>query len=207
MLEIISIIFTIYVIHTFAWFTPGPLFILVLQNSLSHWFRAGCFNWIWIAIWNLIHMGYAVIGLLLIKGLSENILFYIKYIWAMYLCYLWVKILSSAKQSRRKKTQKVDENISSLSLIMQGFLVNITSPKASIFFVTIFTILVSKIENIYIILFAILLLSCNSLIMASVLSFLFSRKKVIEFYDKNLSIVSAILGTSMLIFAGLVLIY
>jgi len=207
MFEIFTVIFSVYVIHTFAWFTPWPLFVLVLRNSLSYWFKAWCLNGVWIAIWNLIHMGYAILWLLLISWLSENILFYIKYIWAWYLTYLGVKIIASSHKSKRKAIEREDTENSYLALILQGFLVNITSPKASIFFVTIFTILVSKINNIYILIWVVFLLSLNSLFMAGVLSYLFSRDRVIKLYDRHLFVINIILWVSMLLFASLVLIY
>lgn len=89
----------------------------------------------------LIHTFAAVIRLSAIIVKSAYVFAILKYVRAVYLCYLGVKTLWALKSL---STERVEENDKALtdskydshSCFKQGFLTNITNPKVAIFFLT-----------------------------------------------------------------------
>ncbi len=92
----------------------------------------------------LIHTFAAVIGLSAIIVKSAYVFAVLKYVGAVYLCYLGVKTLWTLKTIRslppvlQDETQ-VDHKYAHQSCFKQGFLTNIMNPKVAVFFLNVFT--------------------------------------------------------------------
>lgn len=125
---------------------PGPDFALVTKNTILHSRRAGLFTSLGVGSAILIHITYCALGLAIV--ISQSILLFniIKYIGAIYLIYLGITSLlakhadHNAAVSNQKRLQKT--KMSDLTAFRQGFLCNLLNPKATLFFLALFTMII-----------------------------------------------------------------
>jgi len=136
-------------IHLLAAASPGPDFVLVSQQTLSNGKKAGFLCSIGIALGLSVHILYSSLGLATVIANSENILWMIKLFGGSYLLYLGYKGVTA------KPRQAIDEGITSVKRysvkksIGKGFLCNALNPKAPIYFVSLFTIVLSPDMPLY----------------------------------------------------------
>jgi RhtB (resistance to homoserine/threonine) family protein len=130
---------TVATIHLLAVMSPGPDFILVTRNSLMYSRRTGIYTAIGLGFGILLHVTYSLVGIGLI--ISQSILLFaiIKFIGAGYLLYIGYKSLTAKASHVTVSGEKRDRDIDTLSAIKMGFICNATNPKATIFFLSIFT--------------------------------------------------------------------
>ena len=134
--------------HLIAVASPGPDFAIVLRQSLAHGRRTAILTSLGIGTAILLHVGYSLLGLgLLIKG-SALWFAVVKYAGAAYLAWLGV-------QSLRAKPRPVTDDSSGAgaagaaelptarAAFATGFLTNALNPKATLFFISLFAMIVS----------------------------------------------------------------
>lgn len=128
--------------------SPGPDFIMVTKNSLTYNRKIGFFTGIGVGSGTLIHVFYTLVGIGVI--VSQSIIAYsmIKYLGAAYLIYLGYKSLRAKKETVDSKeftaggeTQNISQirQIRPSKAFRQGFLCNALNPKATVFFLSVFT--------------------------------------------------------------------
>ena len=135
---------TIGVLMLLTAMLPGPDFALVTRNTIAHSRLAGLFTSLGINCAVMVHMTYCLLGFAIL--ISELLWLFniIKYLGAAYLIYLGIRILFSK--------QPVDpKNIGGLFpktpmtpsvAFKQGFLCNLLNPKATLFFLAMFTVVI-----------------------------------------------------------------
>ncbi len=132
----------IVVIITFlASMSPGPDFILVVKNNILYSLRNGIFTSIGVWVWVLVHVAYCIAWVWIL--ISQSILLFniIKVLGALYLLYLAYLLLTAKKQDKNisvDKNQKGKEK-TAYWFFLEGFLTNVLNPKATIFFLSVFT--------------------------------------------------------------------
>jgi len=136
--------FSIGLIALLGAMLPGPDFAIVTKNSLLYSRMSGYFTSFGVGAAILVHMSYCVLGLALVISSSLLLFSLIKYIGASYLIYLGLNSLFS-KQSKKlfsanKKAKKTE--ISHFVSFRQGFLCNLLNPKATLFFLSLFTVVI-----------------------------------------------------------------
>jgi RhtB (resistance to homoserine/threonine) family protein len=136
----ISQLITVAVIHLFAVMSPGPDFAMVSRNSLIYSRRIAIYTALGIALGISIHVAYCILGLGLV--ISQSILLFnlIKYVGAGYLIYIGYKsIRSKPADTTEVAVEKATVDISKSHAIWSGFLTNVLNPKATLFFLALFT--------------------------------------------------------------------
>lgn len=129
-------------IHLLAVMSPGPDFAMVLRNSLVHSRRTGVLAAIGLALGILVHVTYSLLGIAVL--ISRSILLFntIKLIGAAYLVYIGIKSLL-AKPNQETKVESglvaANQDLTTWKSIKMGFLTNILNPKATLFFLALFT--------------------------------------------------------------------
>ena len=123
---------------------PGPDFAIVSKNSLFHSRQSGYFTAFGVGAAILVHMCYCVLGVAVI--ISNSLLFFnfIKYVGAFYLIYLGIKALFSKQSQNIFPAEKMQQTkvISKFISFRQGFLCNLLNPKATLFFLSLFTVVI-----------------------------------------------------------------
>ncbi|MBI2036253.1 LysE family transporter [Candidatus Microgenomates bacterium] len=201
-MENLVLIGTILAIHIFAWFTPGPLFVLIVRNSLVYSRKTGIWTAVGIAAGNVIHITYSITGIALIISTSDIAFSVIKFLGVGYLAYLGIKtLLVKIAPQKASITLNEHKDISPFSAVKIGFLTNILSPMASLFFASIFATVMGSGAPFWVVVFLWIAMPLNSFIMSSILSTFFTQKRVRVVYTKYENIVNKFLGVALLAFA------
>lgn len=131
---------TVALVHFLAVVSPGPDFAMVTRNSIIYSRRTGIYTAIGIAVGIMVHVAYSLFGIGFIIAKSIVLFNVIKFIGAGYLIYIGYKSLRS-KPVSQNETQVVaaKEDISTWSSFKVGFLTNALNPKATLFFLALFT--------------------------------------------------------------------
>jgi threonine efflux protein len=131
-------------VHLLAAASPGPDFALVTRQSLLYGRQAGVLTSLGISLGLAIHILYSTAGLAVVVAHSVEWMVVVKLAGGSYLIYLGIKGLR-AKQQQADGPQ---ENLpatqdSSLRLISTGFFCNALNPKAPVYFLSLFTVILS----------------------------------------------------------------
>ena len=128
----------------FMFITPGAPRVLIMSHSLNYGFK----NSLWTAFGdisaNTLQMLFVLVGLGALIKIFPNIVIYCKWIGVVYLLYIaFGYIKNSSKIKLTTETQKK----TIWSLYLDGFFIAFFSPKAIVFFMTIFPTLIPVGEN------------------------------------------------------------
>jgi len=122
---------------------PGPDFALVTKNTVLHSRRAGFFTSLGISSACLVHVTYCMLGLAILISESLWLFNLIKYLGAAYLIYLGIVSLRSHTSSKITLNTHKKSGLSNFSAFRQGFLCNLLNPKATLFFLALFTVIIN----------------------------------------------------------------
>jgi RhtB (resistance to homoserine/threonine) family protein len=150
-MEYIAIFGAIAVISLLAAISPGPDFIVVTKNSIGGSRSVGLYTALGVGLGILSHVTYSLIGIGVI--ISQSILLFtaIKYIGALYLFYLAFQLLKAKKEDiSSHHTAQSSVHLSKWQAIKEGFLTNSLNPKATLFFLSIFTQVIDPATPLYI---------------------------------------------------------
>ena len=135
---------TLTVIHLLAAASPGPDFALVSRQALLQGRRAGLWVSLGIALGLGIHIAYSAAGLATLIAHSTMWMSAIKLIGGSYLLYLGYQgIRAKAQSGVITNEPAVIMDVAAHRLVGKGFLCNALNPKAPIYFLSLFTIVLS----------------------------------------------------------------
>jgi threonine efflux protein len=141
----------ITVVHLLAAASPGPDFAFVTRQSLVHGRRAGLLASLGIALGLAIHIVYSAAGLAAVIAHSAHWMTAIKLLGGAYLLYLGVRGLGARRDAGPGPEGDVGVGgvaeariaASALRQVAGGFLCNALNPKAPIYFLALFTVVLS----------------------------------------------------------------
>jgi RhtB (resistance to homoserine/threonine) family protein len=135
---------TITLVHLLAAASPGPDFALVTRQALMSGRRAGFYTSVGIALGLSVHIVYSALGMAALVAGSAEWMKVVKVIGGLYLVFLGIKGLRSrprvAVDIGWKKEQRARSGCRD---ILAGALCNVFNPKAPIYFLSLFTIVLS----------------------------------------------------------------
>ena len=131
-------------VHLLAAASPGPDFVLVSQQTLSNGKRAGLLCSLGISLGLSVHILYSAFGLAAVIANSASALWAIKLLGGSYLIYLGVSGLRARVRNAEAITTDAAADQPGLKTIGLGFLCNALNPKAPIYFISVFTIVLSQ---------------------------------------------------------------
>lgn len=138
-------------IHLLAVISPGPDFAMVLRNSILYSRRVGILAAVGLACGIMLHITYSLLGVGLIISQSIVLFNLLKLLGAAYLIYVGFKSLLSKKEPVNEvlntKEPKL-KHISDFQAIKMGFLTNALNPKATLFFLALFTQVINPLTPI-----------------------------------------------------------
>jgi len=139
----ISLITSVALIHLLAVVSPGPDFFMAIKNSLTYSRKTGIYTAIGFGLGISVHIFYSLAGLALLISKSILIFNIIKYLGVAYLLYIGIKSLLDKGLDVKIENQTHQEDITPWKAITQGFLTNVLNPKATLFFLSLFTLVIS----------------------------------------------------------------
>ena len=135
---------TITLVHLLAAASPGPDFALVSRQALLQGRRAGLWVRLGIALGLGVHIVYSAAGLATLIAHSTIWMTAIKLIGGSYLLYLGCQGIRAKRQSGAISNEPaIITDVSAHHLVWKGFLCNAFNPKAPIYFLSLFTIVLS----------------------------------------------------------------
>lgn len=181
----LSEFFLLTIAHVIAVASPGADFAVVLKNTLRSGKTSGIITAIGVGCGISIHLIYTLFGIALILSQSELLFNAIKIIGALYLLWIaWQAFHSKAKKSTTDTSQRHLE-ITTAQAFRQGFITNVFNPKVTIFFLVLFTNIVSSTTSIWIQSLYGFWLVIYTMIWFMFVAWTFSRKRVLFWYETH----------------------
>jgi RhtB (resistance to homoserine/threonine) family protein len=135
---------TVALIHLLAVASPGPDFAVVVRESVAHGRRAGTWTALGVGTGIFVHVAYSLLGIGLIVSQSIVLFNALKWLAAAYLFYIGIKALRT-KPAAPGSLEVVGDGSerSPRGAFMTGFVTNGLNPKATLFFLSLFTVVIN----------------------------------------------------------------
>lgn len=133
---------TIALIHLLAVASPGPDFAVVVRESVVRGRRAGLFTALGVGSGILIHVTYSLLGIGLIVSQSIVLFNVLKWLAAAYLLYIGIKALRARPMDATAIEGGTTLARSALAAFSTGFITNGLNPKATLFFLSLFAVVI-----------------------------------------------------------------
>ena len=127
--------------HLMAVASPGPDFAIVLRQSLLAGRRAALLTSLGIGTAILVHVGYSLLGIGIMIRSSDAAFSVVKWAGAAYLVYLAYRCLSAkpAIEDPAMAPTAREEPVGRRGAFFTGFMTNVLNPKATLFFLALFS--------------------------------------------------------------------
>ena len=133
---------TIAIAHLFAVASPGPDFVIVTRQSVTGGSKVGFWTSLGVGAGILVHVSYCIIGVAVLLSRSEALFNPMKYLAAAYLCYLGLQSLKTSFDQYSMEEGSLKMNTGFRKAFWTGFLTNGLNPKATLFFLALFTVVI-----------------------------------------------------------------
>lgn len=200
-MQYLSLIGTVALVHLLALISPGPDFIMCVRNALTYSRKTGIYTAIGFGAGISIHIIYCIAGLALIISKSIIIFNFFKFLGAGYLIYIGFKSITSKSSHLEIKDQEKKKDISPLAAIKIGFLTNALNPKATLFFLSLFTMVISPNTPGLILRILSAIMIIETVIWFSLVSIFMTQKRIRSVFEKSQNIFNRTLG-GLLILLG-----
>lgn len=129
--------------HLLAVASPGPDFAIVLKHSITFGKRSAIYTSMGIGVAILLHVTYAIAGIGILVHTSPVLYNALIIVAAIFLLYLGGQAVRSPKTKFSVNNETEYSAISDKKSFALGFLTNGLNPKATVFFLSLFTVIVS----------------------------------------------------------------
>lgn len=138
--------FAVASLHFLGVAAPGPDFALVTKNALLYPRRQAVYTAAGIALGLSVHITYCILGLAIVIAESPLLFNSMKYLGAGYLIYIGVQCWRAKKASHDPAAAQTvpshNTHITIFQALRQGFLCNLLNPKATLFFLGLFSVVI-----------------------------------------------------------------
>ncbi len=136
---------TVALIHLLAVASPGPDFAVVVRESVANGRRAGTWTALGVGCAIFLHVTYSLLGIGLIVSQSIVLFSALKWLAAAYLVYIGIKALRAQPATPGAEEQLVAEPAqrTARGAFVSGFITNGLNPKATLFFLSLFTVVIN----------------------------------------------------------------
>ena len=134
---------TIAIAHLFAVASPGPDFAVVMRQCVTAGTRAGIWTSLGVGSGILLHVAYCLLGVAILLAQSPALFNTMKFVAGGYLFYLGVQsIRLSFRVGPSDKPKSKSPVVEPRRAFLLGFLTNGLNPKATLFFLALFTVVI-----------------------------------------------------------------
>lgn len=194
-------LFSIAVIHFFAVASPGPDFAVVLKQSIQQGRSAAVATSIGIGSGILLHVTYSLVGIGLIIKTTPWLLNVLLYLAAAYLAWIGISALKSKVSEQVQVSQATMPPKSLRKSFVIGFITNGLNPKATLFFLSLFTVAISAETTLeHKVIYGIYMAFATAAWFVF-LSIVITHKRVRSFYQRNGYIFDRVMGVVLIVMA------
>ncbi len=166
-------------VHLLALISPGPDFFLACRNSIQYSSTIGMWTAVGFGMGVAIHISYTLFGLTWASAQSNFLLDLIKYLGAIYLIYLGISSIFSKRTLIQTTTEHTPHLIiNRFVAIRMGFLTNLLNPKATLFFLSLFTIIIGPEVKLSVIILLSFILVSSTIIWFSWVAIFLDQQKI-----------------------------
>lgn len=197
-MDFTTALISILTIHLMASISPGPDFVVVTQKTLLQGRKAGIVCGMGVCIGLLFHISYSVSGLTAAFKHAAWLTQGIGIFGGSYLIFLGYKSIKGSFSQETTPSGAKENAAAPTSAFWSGLIVNIFNPKAAIYFISLFSIIISPsmgTEKLLLVIISIIAVQ-----MAWYLTFIFivTIPSIREKFDNNIYLIDRILGALML---------
>lgn len=169
---------TVALVHLLAVASPGPDFAIVVRESVTHGRTAGTWTALGVGAGILVHVTYSLLGIGLIVAQSAVLFNLLKWLAAAYLLYLGIKALRSGPAAPESGVSQPETSRNPRGAFVSGFVTNGLNPKATLFFLSLFTLVINPHTPLVIQAGYGIYLACATAAWFSLVALLFSHSRV-----------------------------
>lgn len=134
---------TVALVHLLAVASPGPDFAVVVRQSITYGRRTALWTSLGVGSGILIHVSYSLLGIGMLVSRSIVLFGIMKMVCALYLVYLGVGALRTKPMNRAELPGKRKTVLpTTFQALRTGFFTNGLNPKATLFFLSLFTVII-----------------------------------------------------------------
>ena len=190
----LTLIGSVTLIHLLAVISPGPDFIMAVRNSLIYSRRTGMWTAVGFGCGIAVHISYSLAGLALVISKSIMLFNVIKLLGAGYLVYIGIRSFFSKSAALDLGEHNKKADISALAALRIGFLTNALNPKATLFFLSLFTLVISPDTPLPIMLILSSIMIGNTILWFSLVSIFLSQKRIRAVFERFQNVFNKGLG-------------
>lgn len=197
---------TVVVVHFLAVASPGPDFAVILRQSLCASSRSGIWTAIGIGSGILVHVTYSLLGLGLLIAQSTTAFTVLKVLGAAYLLWVgWQCLKAKPAADSAEDGVGLKEGASAATAWKAwrlGFLTNALNAKATLFFVSLFSVVISPSTPLWVQGFYGLWMTVMTGLWFIGLALFLSREQVRGFFRKISHWIERVTGVALIALAG-----
>lgn len=182
--EYLSQFLTIAVVHLLAVASPGPDFAIVVRQSITYGKATAVWTSLGVGTGILLHVCYSLLGIGVVVSQSIVAFTIMKFLGAAYLVYLGIKALKTKPSTPSVSANKKEQVPSIRRAFWTGFLTNGLNPKVTLFFLSLFTVVIASHTPVAVQLFYGVYMAFATAVWFSGISFLFGQERVRELFNK-----------------------
>lgn len=197
----LELIATVTLIHLMALTSPGPDFVMACRNTLIYSRRTGIYTAVGFGLGIVVHLSYALFGLTWLIAQNEVFFQTIKYLGAAYLIFIGLKSLLASPPVLGGDDGPQKKDISRLQAIKIGWMTNVLNPKATLFFLSLFSVVVGPEPSRLVMVALSIILVGTTVLWFALVAVLMAQaavRKRVAFHQKKIQVIFGIL----LIFIG-----
>lgn len=193
-MEYIALIGTVTLIHLLAVISPGPDFVVAVKNSLTYSRLTGIWTALGFGLGIGVHIIYCAAGLALIISQSIMLFNVIKLLGAAYLIYIGVQAIRSRSSHQVIEAEQPAQDLSPFEALKMGFLTNVLNPKATLFFLSLFTLVISPETPLAITAIMSMIMIVNTALWFSLVAIFFTQERIRKGFNKFQGVFNKVLG-------------
>jgi RhtB (resistance to homoserine/threonine) family protein len=198
----LPLILSVAFLNLLAAMSPGPDFVMCVKNSITYSRKVGIYTGIGIALGLSIHITYCMAGIGLIISKSIIVFNIIKILGALYLIYMGIRSIMAKKSKLSLEGDHITTELSTWDAIKSGFLTNILNPKATMFFLAMFSMVIGKDTPGFVLIVISLIMILTAIAWFTIVAVLFSQNWVRNKFLKFEKAINSVFG-GLLILLGL----
>jgi RhtB (resistance to homoserine/threonine) family protein len=202
-----GLITAVGLIHLVALVSPGPDFVVACRNSLLYSRTIGIYTAVGFGLGICVHISYAVFGLSWLIANNELIFTVIQYLGAFYLMFIGIQSLRSFRSQIGQETATASSRISPFRAVRIGFITNVLNPKATLFFLSLFsTMLTLTVGELTLVVIAVLLV-VTTILWFSLVALLISHPRFTTTLKRYEKTIQQFFGVLLIGIGGIILIF
>lgn len=194
------------IIHFFGLITPGPDFFYVSRLSASNSRKNAVAGVIGITIGVTFWALASILGLAILFTTMPILHGVIMCLGGGYLSYLGIVMIKSRTNANFQSHQKIQQQGSFKKELLKGLFVNLSNAKAIIYFASVMSLVLVHLTEFWQILTALCIIVLETFLYFYLLSVLFSRSLIKQFYSQYSRYIDNVAGVIFLLF-GTYLVY